>query len=321
MFLSTHCHVLLALWDGKGSDRIDGTAQVVKYRQHGVMPGYTQDGPANRLMLADDESDLVYHIVVSRNRADGQPRGVLVPLECWWFTSNPRTPRSVSLPARYRIVFECGNEFSRDARIHAQQISTGAMTLNAGDGADDLLHRVRNIDRTFGVADWLATRYQKKSLLVLGATHVLALLMYIIYTNVFSESAFIIAFVLLFALITATHSWGRRMEWRRRSLDYRALAEGLRVQFYWAAAGVAGDRTTKYAFENFLQMQDPDLGWIRNVVRVAGTESDAAQHFDEAGLMYVEREWIGRGNTGQLGYFLALGEERLKNRDRRRGKA
>ena len=75
MFLSTHCHVLLALWDGKGSDRIDGTAQVVKYRQHGVMPGYTQDGPANRLMLADDESDLVYHIVVSRRRTATRSTG------------------------------------------------------------------------------------------------------------------------------------------------------------------------------------------------------------------------------------------------------
>jgi uncharacterized membrane protein len=239
---------------------------------------------------------------------------VLAPFEVWWFTSNPRTSRSASLPARYRSVFECSNEFSRDARNHAQRIAADAMTLNAGDGAEDLRHSVHDIDRTFGVADWLATRYQKKSLLVLGATHVLALLMgimYIIYTNVFSESAFIIAFVLLFALITAIHSWGRRMEWQRRSLDYRALAEGLRVQFYWAAAGVAGDRTTKYAFENFLQMQDPDLGWIRNVMRVAGTESDASPHSDEAGLKYVEREWIGRGKSGQLGYYLALGEERL----------
>ena len=30
----------------------------------------------------------------------------------------------------------------------------------------------------------------------------------------------------------------RRMDWHRKYLDYRALAEGLRVLFYWRVAGV-----------------------------------------------------------------------------------
>lgn len=319
MFMSSHCHVLLALWDGKDSDKIGGTAQVVKFHQYGVMPGYLRPAPASRMMLADDESDLVYHIVVSRNRADGKPRGVLKPLECWWFTSDQRANKSETLPARYRTVLECSNSFSRDAQDHAQKIKGGAVTLHAGDGARDLPSSIRKIDRTFRIADWLATHYQKKTLLVLGSTHVLALLlgiMYIIYTNVLSESAFIIAFVVLFALTTAIHSYGQRMEWQRRSLDYRALAEGLRVQYYWAAAGMTADAYGKYAFDNFLQMQDADLGWIRNVMRAAGTTSDAAPRCDDAGLAYAEREWIGRGKSGQLGYYLAMGKERLQKQRR-----
>ena len=32
MFLCSHCHVLLALWDGKPSDQLGGTAQVVRSR-------------------------------------------------------------------------------------------------------------------------------------------------------------------------------------------------------------------------------------------------------------------------------------------------
>jgi len=319
VFISSHCHVLLALWDGKESHDSGSTPHVVRHHQHGVMPGYTQPGPASRMMLADDESDLVYHIVVSRNRADGQPRGVLNPLECWWFTSDQRTPKNATLPARYRMVFACSNEFNRDAQMHAQQIRDAAPTLHGGDGAADLPKSVRHIDRMFGIADWLAVSNQKKSVLVLGSTHVLALLMgimYIIYTNVFSDTAFIIAFVMLFALITAIQTYGKRQDWQRRALDYRALAEGLRVQYYWAASGVAAEPFGKNAYDNFLQMQDADLGWIRNAMRAAGTVSDATPNCDDLGLAYVEREWIGKGKTGRLGYYLAMGEERLQKQRR-----
>ena len=67
-------------------------------------------------------------------------------------------------------------------------------------------------------------------------------------------------------------------------LDYRTLAEGLRVQFYWAAAGVTSGNVTKFAHDNFLQMQDTGLGWIRNVMRVAGIECDVAPNIDSVGL-------------------------------------
>ena len=40
------------------------------------MPGYTPRATASRLILTDDESDLVYHIVCSRDRPDGEPRRV-----------------------------------------------------------------------------------------------------------------------------------------------------------------------------------------------------------------------------------------------------
>ena len=87
------------------------------------------------------------------------------------------------LPVRYRKVFEFLNEFSEDAQDHAQQIREGTHSLNAGDGAGELPGSIRKIDRFFRIADWLAANYQKKSLLVLGTTHVLALLMGIMYIN------------------------------------------------------------------------------------------------------------------------------------------
>ena len=78
-----------------------------------------------------------------------------------------------------------------------------------------------------------------------------------------------------------------RGKWQRKYLDYRTLAEGLRVQFYWAAAGVTSGNVSKFAHDNFLQMQDTELGWIRNVMRVAGTECDVAPNLEPRGVQFA----------------------------------
>ena len=47
VFLCAHCHVLLALWDGKDSDQLGGTSQVVQFHHHDHMPGYTPRAAAS----------------------------------------------------------------------------------------------------------------------------------------------------------------------------------------------------------------------------------------------------------------------------------
>jgi hypothetical protein len=84
------------------------------------------------------------------------------------------------------------------------------------------------------------------------------------------------------------------------------------VQFYWAVAGVTSGTVSKFVHDNFLQMRDPDLGWIRNVMRVTGTRSDIAPNTDPRGLEYAIREWIGNRDNGQLGYFGRKAGERRR---------
>ena len=62
--------------------------------------------------------------------------------------------------------------------------------------------------------------------------------MYIAYSDVVPYRSLIVAFILFFVFAALTHKFGHKHAWHRKYLDYRALAEGLRVQFYWAAAGV-----------------------------------------------------------------------------------
>jgi len=73
IFISNHSQVLLALWDGKPSTAVGGTASVVDYHLTAVMPGLAlaEDSPN---LLADNENDLAYHVVCSRDRSDGEPK-------------------------------------------------------------------------------------------------------------------------------------------------------------------------------------------------------------------------------------------------------
>jgi len=306
VFLCAHCHVLLALWDGKPSDRLGGTGQVVRFHHHDVMPGYTTSSTASKVSLADDESDLVYHIVCSRDRPGGQPADGLEPLAVSWFTADAEEPHSREMPLRHRLVFERSNEFSAEAQAHAGEIRNGCYPLLTGDQAARLPPGLRDIDQVFCAADWLAVHYQKRVLMVLKAMHVCALvtgLAYISYADFIAER--MLLFMALGPMVVAyCTSWiANHGAWHRKYLDFRTLAEGLRVQFYWAAAGVTSGNVSKFAHDNFLQMQDPDLGWIRNVMRVAGTECDVAPSKDLAGIDFAEREWIGDDSSGQLGYY------------------
>jgi hypothetical protein len=316
VFLCAHCHVLLALWDGKPSDQLGGTAQVVRFHHDDIMPGYTPRAASSRLILADDESDLVYHIVCSRDRPDGGPAAGLEPFDVSWFTTDDRQPRVREIPARHRQVFERSNEFSRDATDHAAQIDAGSYPLLTTEQAAAMPPGLRDIDQVFRAADWLAIYYQKRVLLTLRATHVFVLLMgiaYVSYTDFSSQRYFLILLLVLMLAATGLNYLARRGAWHRKYLDYRTLAEGLRVQFYWAAAGVTSGNVSKFAHDNFLQMQDPDLGWIRNVMRVAGTECDIAPRQDPEGVRFAVREWIGDGSSGQLGYYRRKGSERLRS--------
>ena len=315
VFLCAHCHVLLALWDGKLNSDLGGTGQVVKFHHDDVMPGYSTRTIATQQMLVDDESDLVYHIVCSRDRPGGEPADGLKPLDAMWFTKDRHNPRSEEIPRQHRLVFERSSEFSRDAMKHAQKIAAEKYPLYSEEQSERLPAGVEDINDLFCIGDWLAIHYQKKVLYTLRITHVLAFLMglmFILYTDVEGWVYFMVAFLVFFIVSAGVQQMAGLRGWYRKYLDYRTLAEGLRVQFYWAVAGIGSENESKFTHDNFLQTQDPELGWIRNVMRVAGTESDVNRKSDSAGLDFVIREWIGDESSGQLGYFAKKSRDRTR---------
>jgi hypothetical protein len=314
VFLSAHCHVLLAVWDGKESELLGGTASTVRFHHHDVMPGYASRVASSQFNLTDDESDLVYHVVCSRNREGGEPAAGLKPFDTSWYTTDEANPRTADIPARHRKVFEYTNEFSREAQNHAATIDKERYSLLDGEQAASLPPGLWDINQAFCAADWLAIRYQKKVVRTLKAGHVAAFFTavgYLTYTDLAGTPLIIGGIILLMLFAVSINAIAVRGSWQRKYLDYRTLAEGLRVQFYWAAAGVTSGNVSKFAHDNFLQMQDTELGWIRNVMRVAGMECDVAPNLSPRGVEFAVAEWIGDDKSGQLGYYRKRTAQRI----------
>jgi len=315
VYLCAHCHILLALWDGKYDANLGGTGQVVRFHHDDVMPGYTSESSGSGIVLVDDESDLVYHIACSRDQVNGQPDDELGVGDYSWFSLDKNEPRALEMPESHRQTFGYTNEFCEDALKYVDDISVETTSLMDGEDRSAISPGLSAIDQLFRAADWLAIHYQKRVVTALQTTHLLAVfmgLMYIAYSDILPIPLFLYSFLGLFIMAICIYAFGKRSAWHRKYLDYRTLAEGLRVQFFWAVAGVTSGNKSKFTHDTFLQSQDPELGWIRNVMRYAGTECDASNHQSKSGLEFSLREWLGSQDAGQLGYFRNKGAEHAK---------
>lgn len=315
MFTSSHCQVLLALWDGRPSDAVGGTAQVVDYHLRNAMPGFRAEDVAPNL-LADDESDLVYHVHCPRrlpHPEDGPAAAAAAAeraLEPHWLTAEGRLPGSAPMPAQYRHVFGQMQAFNRDARRHVPAIVDGAGSLLDPDMPTQAPSAVREVDALFGAADWLAVHFRRRVRRSMLLTHALAAAMglaFILYSDVDSDRRYVAAFLAMFALGLLVKWLGERREWHRKYLDYRGLAEGLRVQLYWRLAGVETPPNSSLGYDSFLQKQDVDLSWIRHAMRSSGLLRNEAFQPDAPWLRWVISRWVGEraqaGGGGQLAYF------------------
>lgn len=151
-------------------------------------------------------------------------------------------------------------------------------------------------------------------MITIHALAVIAAVMIMLYSKVAALRPLIFYFLASVLIGIGLAFIARQKNWHRRYLDYRVLAEGLRVQYYWSVAGVLREGQSKFAYDNFLRQRDIDLGWIRNVMRVAGTRVDAQPvWFNKESVKFVLDEWIGtEGGNGQLQYYKTKAMEKAK---------
>jgi len=298
VFIASHAHMLVSIWDGNDSGRLGGTGQIVRYYLHGSLPGVTERPRQARHILSGGDEHLLYHIVCSREGSHGTVADGLAPLQTLWRTGDS-VSMETAVPDEFALMIGHMIEFNEDCAKYSVHIeAASASEPSPAPGA-------ANVDHLFRSADWLAVHFQKRVLLALRITFTLAALMgiaFTLYAHLSQEDSMIYLFLLLFTGGALVAGIARRREWHRKYLDYRALAEGLRIQLYWRRAGILKDTDHEFAHDNFLQKQNIELGWIRNVMRAVGLDPPHKPEPDA--LNRVIEEWVGEsGRSGQLNYF------------------
>jgi hypothetical protein len=307
VYIASHCHVLLAIWDGHGAAGLGGTAQIVHYHLTGTPPGLVLRHPHLRHVLSGSDESLLYHIVCSRD--DDGPATGLQPLQAGWRSAENLAFQG-RLPEDFRLMFSRMAEFNNECIRHAAAID-GAPREMAGTPSS----ATAEIDRLFHAADWLAVHFRRRVIMAMRLTYTLAGLMgiaFTFYAHLPGNNSLIYLFLVMFATGGIVSILAHRRGWHRKYLDYRALAEGLRIQSCWRRAGIAASADHEFAHDNFLQKQNIELGWIRNVMRAASLyPSTHPEEPTTAALAEVIAEWVGEsGRSGQLNYYERKSAER-----------
>ena len=317
VFLSSHCQILLAIWDGKEINKLGGTSHVVRYHLTDTMPGFIKHPLISPQLLAGNENDLVYHIASSRDRRHDTMVADLSPGDAGYYTATSYLNFAEQMPEAFVRIFHQMERFNIDVTRHGAENEKESLVEDSS--RDNIGEAARLIDSYFSIANKLAITFQRRVNFSLRTLYTLAVLLglsFILYSDVENMEYMIWIFLLFFAIGVGLYLVAKRMDWHRKYLDYRALAEGHRVLFYWRVAGVADESGSTFVHDNFLQKQDIEVGWIRNVMRFVSLTSRKYDGKPKAGgLNYAIEHWIGHqgpGAEGQLSYYQTTFQNRTQ---------
>jgi hypothetical protein len=324
--IALYSSLLIVIWNGDENDDAV-TARVVDHRLGHAAA--THDGSANAdAFLFAEDNDLLYEIRCTRlatASASVQERQSVV---LRGFSTGRRHVGRIEagLPPELATLLDRTGRFNRDVARYGTRIESEARHLAADSVQQPVPDTLRYIDHLFTAADWLSARFRLSFLRALRARYALWALMVLCLVAFGNHpdgaAAFVciagVPFIFVVTWLLARRASQRR--WHRGYLDYRALAEGLRVEFYWELGGVRSRFDGAFAHESFLQKQDVELEWIRAAMRAVSLRCALFSRTPMTdGLANAFRQWIGSvdaaGDVGQLLYYRQRAA-RLENRQR-----
>jgi len=339
LFVVQHCHVLIALWDGDERDMgVGGTAEVVKFKREGIPIEVSHSA---RSSLDASEIGPVIHVVAPRSKPDSPAKDVTV--YPWGRELAAGNGAHKSSPDRDRDAWQ---SFEAHIRLTCRFNSEAATLAAKAGGA---VRAQKNIEmlfeipdqarqgfsagarqraialaprwcRLYGVADTLAQEQQRRFhsdwgwLFLLGLTALLffELRTHVLYDVRYGDLLFLAYCVFLVAVFIVLYI-ARRQQHQERFLDYRALAEALRVAVFWKLVGVgterSGSATVNCIADAYPIKQTSELAWVKICLRTlelldaVGLPGHAVPALDSDGYAWARDIWV----AGQLNFFRNTG--------------
>jgi hypothetical protein len=264
--IARYSGLMIAIWNGESTNHRAGTARAMQFRRQGVMPSDELVVSPRDVLLSPQDDDLNFEIRCGR-ASQSDTSGVAVV----GFTGTD-AHGGEEYPRHMRTTLERLAELNRDMAEFAGDIAQKGRQLSQPSPAP-LPETLQYLDRLFTAADWMGGHYRRCFTTALKARYGLWALMAFLLIAFKKDSYGRVAMVCILGVLavflcgTVLAYWAHRGAWHRKYLDYRALAEALRVDFYWEVAGVRKEYDGEFAHESFLQKQDVELQWIRNAMR------------------------------------------------------
>lgn len=296
-YIARHSQILLALWDGLPSELVGSTAQVVHFKLEGIPYPYIHQNPLDII-----ESGPVYQIVTPR---EGEFDGISNHFESKWiYPEGDIDKRKIE----FKQIFQRMEQYNRDVKEFATILNTRKPTSKQYVVPPATMSRMpysltQTLDR-YATADVLAGFFQTRTLRTLIWLFILVFIVvsaqvasYIISGNPY----ILLTYILGIAAAYTGYLWAQRGEFEKKYLDYRALAEGLRIQLFWEITDIGHNIA-----DHYMRKQKGELDWIRNAVITWSIPEEGGSHDKlmygstvDARLQFVGKHWI----TDQYNYF------------------
>jgi hypothetical protein len=350
VFIVRHCHVLIALWNGDESNMAaGGTAEVVSFKRDGIPLEVTESAQAS---LDAPEIGPVIHVLTPRAKPGGPATGVATrswgreidklcleseadrrQAEAWdnfdlqtiltrrfngEASTLERDPEGAAkLDTSLNYLFD-DPESDKQKKISGESAKKMAMLL------------IPHWCRLYQIADTLAQKWQaqfKVDWKLLFGLGFLALFGFEVLTHVAFDQHWLywllLAYVVIFLAVYVCFRHARRHRHQERFLDYRALAEALRVAVFWKLAGIgwtsqgggapartAVDLSSGDSVANSYPIRQPrELDWVKTCLRtleLLDAEKSPAKvghKVETDGNAWARAFWV----HGQLAFFSRRG--------------
>ncbi|MFT5470989.1 MAG: hypothetical protein ACI8UO_006122 [Verrucomicrobiales bacterium] len=296
-----YSHLVIALWNGKDSGLDAGASYLIKHALEGIPKDIVFDLEGSKVSPLDPISTAIVRQIPVRREKDPDrcdegafpdaPEGKFDQV-----TFTPRNKAKLNLTDSQKRMFRHFEKFNKVIKRHRPK--TGSWGEEAAypplvdqASAAPLPEGLQTLRERFAMADHLSLHFQNRrhrriSVLVIILSTLLAfvhqatgmldssdipgapefLKQYAIgkdflmaALNNWSGALYLGLLLLVYAVIFFARLW----RWQMHYLDYRTIAEGARIQFFWLIAGI---RTPVVNF--FLRKQRDELEWIRGVLRL-----------------------------------------------------
>lgn len=328
-YIARYCQVLIAVWDGEQGEGVGGTAEIVKYALTGEMECLPDDYVNARLGMELVDTSPVYHVVVPGRLKDG-PVDRSLQIRRLFAADYVRSSRSSGYRREQKKRFDklC-NDLDDCNRDVATIIAKAPPDLQLQESRilsplrlKDLPPAITSLFGYFVNTDHLAIHYQQQTMRIVFTIYALALLL--VASIGVSQTPGMAApgmtvYVLALGAAYGVFLWGKRRKYQIKFLDYRALAEGLRVQIYWRLLEWVAPSRRPYRMQvadHYLRRQQNELVWICETIRMLSMPKydDQLSANIQSIIACVVENWI----HGQEKYFIKsmqrdLGRSRLFN--------